>query len=161
MSKVRIGDLSPDQLRAQIHTRRERIALLDWEIVKFSALPAGEMISNMMTFNPVSPQDAVKNLTRKKGVMERELEALTAMLDKNEADEARAETIAQCDQPDVPVVRVIGSHQITPERFARTVAREVGYAVAAGCDRGELARLLREAADRTEAENDPSGKADS
>ena len=155
MSKVRVGDLSTDQLRAQIHTRRERIALLDWEIVKFSALPAGEMISNMMTFNPVSPQDAVKNLTRKKAVMERELEALTAILAKNEADEARAETIAQ---PVPPVVRVIEPHQITPERFARTIMREVGYALAAGCDRVELARILREAAVRTEAENDPSGK---
>ena len=125
MSKIRIGDLSPDQLRVQIHTRRERIALLDWEIIKFSALPAGEMVSNMMTFNPISPQVAVKNLTRKKAAMERELEALTTMLAKTEAVDTRPETLAQCDQSEEPVVGVFRSHQITPERFARTIAREL------------------------------------
>jgi hypothetical protein len=154
MSKVRIGDLSPDQLRAEIHTRRERIGLLDWEIVKFSALPAGEMISNMMTFNPVSPQTAVKNLTRKKAAIEHELEALTAMLAKIEAADTRSETLAQGDQSGGPAVGMLRSHEITPERFARTVAREVGYALAAGCDRAELARLLRAEAERTEAPPD-------
>jgi hypothetical protein len=61
------------------------------------------------------------------------------------------ETLAKFD-PALRVVGVFQRPQVTPERFAEELARDVAYALANGSDRSSIVRLLRAQADRTEAD---------
>ena len=151
MSKVRVDSLSPDQLRAQIGKHTKAVARLTEEIAKFSALPDTEEIGHFPSGRIVTPRQAVRNLTRQKATAERELAALTQRLRASEAVDTDPATLAKYDQSEGRVVGVFRSHRITPERFAEDVEREVRYALAAGCDRAELARLLMAQAERTKA----------